>query len=202
MAGKQQIPAIVREFSDAQMMEIAVIENVQRKDLTPIEEALGYQTLLEEFELTQAELGDRIGKSRSSIANTLRLLNLPPEIQKMVGQGRLSAGHARALLGLDDQQAQLELARQVLEEEASVRTVETWVDERGEDREKKQREEETSTEDEPNTQAPEMERIEGEMRDTLGAPVSLQGSLEKGKLVIEFFEREELMRVFEIICSD
>ena len=126
-AGLAMIPAVVRETDDEASIEQALVENLHRQDLTPLEEAAAYQQLLEDFELTHEQLADRVGKSRSAITNTLRLLGLPPGIQHLLADGKLSAGHARALLATPDRALQESLARQAAEEGWSVRAVEEAV---------------------------------------------------------------------------
>lgn len=123
-AGQHQVPVIVREYDDQQMLEVAIIENVQRADLDPIEEAAGYNELIVRFQYTQEKLADVIGKSRSHLANTLRLLRLPDSVQTMVSQGQISAGHARALVGRGDAE---DLARKIVEQSLSVRDIEQLV---------------------------------------------------------------------------
>ena len=126
IVGLEEVPAIIVDFSDQQMMEIALLENIQREDLNAIEEAQAYQTMMEKLKLTQNELAKRIGKSRTHIANTLRLLNLPEKIQEYVLDGSLSMGHARALITLDKERA-LKIAKRVIDEKLSVRDVENIV---------------------------------------------------------------------------
>lgn len=120
-AGQHSLPAVIRELSDAETLEIAIIENVQRADLSPLEEAEAYRRLMDEFDRTQANVADVVGKSRAHVANTMRLLNLPESVRKLVGEGKLSAGHARALLGAEDPEA---LAKRAVAENLSVRAVE------------------------------------------------------------------------------
>jgi ParB family chromosome partitioning protein len=131
-AGLQTIPALVREVDDTTSLEHALVENLQRTDLNPLEEAAAYQQLIEEFGLTHEQVALRVGRSRAAISNTLRLFQLPPAIQKLVAEGRLSAGHARALLGTPDRAFQEALARRVVADGLSVREVEEAVRERGE----------------------------------------------------------------------
>ena len=122
--GLETVPVTVREASDGEVLEIALIENIQRENLNPIEEAYAYRRLIEEFELTQDEIAQRVGKDRSTVANTLRLLQLPPEVQQEIERGALSAGHARALVGLNSDVARIELAREVLARRLTVRETE------------------------------------------------------------------------------
>lgn len=127
MAGLNEVPVIISEFDDKQTAEIALIENIQRENLSAIEEAMGYAALMEEYGLTQEQVANRIGKSRSAVANTLRLLDLPPKVQTLVSDGTLSAGHARALLGLNDHSGIAECAATVVKKELSVRDTEALV---------------------------------------------------------------------------
>lgn len=125
LAGKKTIPVIIVDFTDQQMMEISLLENIQRKDLTPIEEANAYNQLIKKFKYTQEQLAERIGKSRTNVTNMLRLLNLPSEVQKLVNSGKLSYGHARALLSLDDDQQMIDLAKEAISRDLSVRQLES-----------------------------------------------------------------------------
>ncbi len=124
MAGLTEIPAVIREMDDRQASELAMIENLQREDLNPMEEALGYQTLMESYNLTQEETAKIVNKSRPAVANALRLLNLPQEVAQMVAAGTLSAGHARAVLSFEDADTMLEMAQLVVKKDASVREIE------------------------------------------------------------------------------
>jgi len=125
--GRKRAPVIVRELSDEQMLVLALVENLQRESLSPLDEALGYRQLQEGFGLTQQEVAERVGQARSTVANVLRLLNLPESIRAMLAGGRLTAGHGRALLGLEDEEAQLALARKVVADDLSVRATERRV---------------------------------------------------------------------------
>ncbi|MBV8692338.1 MAG: ParB/RepB/Spo0J family partition protein, partial [Actinobacteria bacterium] len=131
-AGLQTVPALVRSATDADSLEQALVENLHRQDLNPLEEAAAYQQLIEDFRLTHDELATRVGKSRAAISNTLRLFQLPPGIQRLVAEGQLSAGHARALLGTPDRAYQEALARRAVGEGLSVRAVEDAIKARGE----------------------------------------------------------------------
>lgn len=127
MAGLSEIPAVILEGDDLRAAQIAVIENVQREDLNPIEEALAYNTLIERFDLTQDQVAKQVGKSRSAVTNLLRLLDLPDEVLELVRDGNLSAGHARALLGLKNEEQMLSLAQKIIEKDLSVRDVEKTI---------------------------------------------------------------------------
>ena len=127
LAGLKTVPVVIREYSPQQAMEIALIENVQREDLNPIEEALAYQRLMQEFSLKQEEIAERVSKNRTTITNCMRLLNLAPEVQQMLIEGRITSGHARALLAVTDPSQQIDLAKKVEQERMSVREVEKAV---------------------------------------------------------------------------
>lgn len=193
-AGLDTIPAIVKEFSDADVMEIALIENLQREDLNPLEEALAYKTLMDEFGLTQEELSKRVGKSRSQIANTVRLLNLEQEIQNLVLEDLLTAGHARALLALQEKKERIKLAKKISEENLSVRQTEEIVKAFSKEVKKKrqQREKEIN---------PVIIDITEKLQRTLGTRVKVKGSEKKGKIEIEFYSGDELERILETIMG-
>ena len=127
IAGLTEIPAIIREMTDGEVMQVALIENLQREDLSPLEEAAGYKTLMDSFGYSQEDVAKTVGKSRSAVANTLRLLSLPDEVKPMLDDGRLSSGHARALLSLGDEEKMLETAERIIKEDLSVRAVEELV---------------------------------------------------------------------------
>jgi ParB family chromosome partitioning protein len=181
LANMLSIPAIVRDADDQHMLTIALIENLQRQDLTPIEEALAYRTLLEEQGLTQELLGRVVGKDRSTVANLVRLLLLPEEIQGHVSRGTLSMGHARALLGLSEPGAQLELCRRALEEGLSVRQVELLVKSFGRRRVQKKA-----------TPDPDIRRLEEDLQRALGTKVRLRRTGKRGRIEIEFYSNDEL----------
>ncbi len=127
LAGFKNIPAILKDYTDRQMMEIALVENLQREDLNPIEEAQAYNKMMDEFNMTQADVAKKVGKSRSSIANAVRLLNLPPKIQVYVSRGTISMGHARTLLSLEESKNQIEVADLIIEKNFSVRQTEEYI---------------------------------------------------------------------------
>lgn len=182
-AGLARIPAIVREASDAEALELALVENVLREDLNPLEEAQAYQRLLGEFGWTQEDLGRRIGKDRSSVANALRLLRLPDIIQEDLRQGRLTMGHARALLGLPTSSAQLRVRQRILAQDWSVRATEASVQTRSQHRLR------------PRRRSADIEALEEELRLALGTRVRLAGSLARGRVEIPYASTEELERL-------
>lgn len=181
-AGLHEIPVVVLQATDQEMLELAIIENVQRADLNPIEEALGYEQLINEFGYSQADLAGAIGKSRSYLANALRLLKLPEDARKLVSEGALSAGHARALLSLENPD---ETARLAVQKGLSVRELEKLA----QNNKKQQLKEKSSSSQkaDPNTNA-----LEKELIDTLGLPVSLRVQGEKGSVSISFNTLDQL----------
>lgn len=191
LAGIKEIPCIIREFENREAMELALVENLQREDLNPIEEAEGYQQLMETFSLTQEEVGQRVGKSRSAIANSLRLNNLCKEIKDMVIDGRLSQGHARALLSLDDTEAQLLIANRIISENLNVRQTETIVSTYGQAKPEKQA---------PNPiMAKYYKEVETNLSSKFGTKVKIHEGAKKGKIEIEYYSKEDLERIlFEL----
>lgn len=190
-AGKKTVPAIVRHTEDADLLRDALLENLHRAQLNPLEEAAAYQQLLDDFQCTQEELSKRIAKSRPQISNTLRLLKLPPLVQRRVAAGVLSAGHARALLGLNDPAAMERLAQQIVAEGLSVRATEEKVTLSGEEK--------LITPRRPKQVDPELSTWAQELGDYLDTRVKIAQGIRKGKITIEFASVEDLQRILEII---
>jgi ParB family transcriptional regulator, chromosome partitioning protein len=190
LAGLAQIPAIVRETSDDDMLRDALIENLHRQQLNPLEEAAAYQQLLDDFSATHEELARRVGRSRPHISNTIRLLNLPAGVQKRVAAGVLSAGHARALLTVDDLQAQEQLAHRIVAEGLSVRAVEEIVA-LGAHETKTPRKQEPR----PKPVAPALRELADRLSDTFDTRVKVELGQRKGKIVVEFATLEDLERI-------
>ncbi len=185
MAGLFRIPALLVELdSPGEMLELALVENLQRKDLNPIEEAQAYQRLMEERGFTQAQISERVGKERSSVANSIRLLRLPTLVQDYLVQGRMTSGQARPLLGLDDEEKQVELARKIVEEGVSARRVEGMIRPR---RRRARREPE------------EILALEGRLREMFGTGVRIIQGKGKGRIEIEFYSKEDLERILEVL---
>lgn len=196
LAGLKTVPAVVREYSVQQAMEIALIENLQREDLNPIEEAQAYQRLIEEFSLKQEEIAERVSKNRTTVTNSLRLLNLNPEVQQMLVEGRLTSGHARALLAVADPKQQLELAKKVEAEHMSVREVEKAVKLLGKEKKEKKKD--------PVDEAVELvfQDMENRMKTVMGTKVNIsRKDKTKGKIEIEYYSEAELERLVELIES-
>ncbi len=189
LAGLERVPAIVRQLADRDQLEVALVENVQRADLDPIDEALAYRQLIDEFGLTQATVADRVGKARATVANMLRLLDLHPEVQAAIADGRISEGHGRALGGLSTD-SQAHVVTTVIDQGLSVRQTEELVRRLREPRP-------TTTATSRRAKDPDLERLEEELRQRLGTKVSLSRSRKGGRIVIEYYSDEELGRLYE-----
>ncbi|MDR1927748.1 MAG: ParB/RepB/Spo0J family partition protein [Oscillospiraceae bacterium] len=198
LAGLAEIPAVVKELSDEEAMAAALIENLQREDLNPMEEAQGYQRLMETFGLTQEEAARRVGKSRPVVANALRLLRLPEELHALLRGGRLSGGHARALLGLVSVAEIVPAANEVLEKDLSVRETEKLVKRRNAEEENGG--EQTMPKE---RRASFFDEVELSLAQSLGRKIKVQtsGREEAGRLVIDFFEREDLARLAHALSA-
>ncbi len=196
--GRETIPAIIRDTADDQMLRDALLENIHRVDLNPLEEAAAYQQLLEEFGVTHEELARRIGRSRPRISNTIRLLNLPPSVQRRVAAGVLSAGHARALLALTDPELQEQLAQRIVAEGLSVRATEELVA-LGGDVEGKRK---TPAPRRPKPQAPAVAELAERLSDRFDTRVRVDLGRRKGKIVVEFATVEDLERIVSLMGLD
>jgi ParB family transcriptional regulator, chromosome partitioning protein len=190
-AGKETIPAIVRQVSDEQAMEMTIVENLQRSDLNPMEQARAYERLTREFHLTQEQMAKRTGKDRASVGNFLRLLKLPVEIQGQVEEGVLSFGHARALLPLEDPQTILKAAQKVAALSMSVRQTESYV--------QKVVNPETSSGEEPKEKAidPNVREVQVQLQQALGLKVRIEDKKGRGRVIIEYGKLEEFDRLLE-----
>ncbi|MHC5251566.1 ParB/RepB/Spo0J family partition protein [Listeria kieliensis] len=190
-AGLKEIPAVVRKLNDQEMMELSVIENLQREDLSALEEAESYDFLMKNLKLTQAKLAERVGKSRPYVANFIRLLSLPDEVQDMIRSGELSAGHARALLALKQKKNIIPLAKKTVKEELTVRQLEKLVTDINEN---------VSRETKKPKKVPVFIReSENQLRDKFGTAVSIKRTNKKGKIEIEFLSDDDLDRILEIL---
>lgn len=197
LAGLTEIPVLIRSFTELEKTEIALIENLQREDLSPVEEAQGYKTLIDAGSLTQEQVAQRVGKSRVSVANSLRLLKLPTEILETLDKGRISAGHARALLAVQDEASRNRLFRRILEQELSVREVEKEAAKSQDQGSTKVRPERPK---EP-AKSPELRSLEQSLIERLGTKVSIRGSETRGKIEISYYSMEDLERVLSLIAD-
>lgn len=192
IAGLKEIPAIVKKYDDDKLFEIALAENLQREDLNPMEEAAGYSKLSTDFNLSQDEIAKRVGKSRSAVANAMRLLNLDSRVQELVKNGKLSSGHARSILPIENGDEQFELAEKIIDEELSVRETESLVkrllEKKPEAAEKKSK---------FNTEG--YNKLEENLRDILGTKVKLKSGKNKGAIEIEYYSDEDLDRIMTLM---
>jgi ParB family chromosome partitioning protein len=192
MVGLTRVPVIVKEATPQEMLELALVENIQRADLNPLEEAAAYQQLMDDFGLTQAQVAEKVGKSRVTVANSVRLLRLPDEIKRALAEGQISEGHARALLALNKRANQLKGLEATVKKGLSVRQTEEMVRRMVASAQPKRRSEPPS---------PETEALENEFRNALGTKVRLFRSKKGGKLVIQFYSEEELEAIYRIIVG-
>ena len=188
----KEIPAIVRKYNDEQVAEIALIENLQRENLNPIEEAVGYNLLMEEFNLTQEVISQRVGKSRSTVANSLRLLSLDAAIQKLITDGSLTSGHARAVLSVDDSEMRMALAKKIIDGGLNVRQAEALAKELMKKKPPKKAKEKSAADIEA-------ERIANSLSSAIGTKVSISHGAKKGKIEIEYYGNDDLERILGIL---
>jgi len=200
IVGLKFVPVVIRDYNDQQMMEIALVENLQREDLNPLEEAEAYNKLIQEFGLTQEEVAQKVGKSRPAVANTLRLLQLPEEIKQLVAKNVISMGHARTILSLTDQELQHKVCKEIIEKNLSVRETEELIyslQQKNVTRETKKAK--------PKYKDPQWTYLENRLVQHFGTKAMIQPMNKKGKggkITIEFYSQEELDRILELIFSD
>ena len=187
MAGLTEVPVVIRELDDRETMELALIENLQRENLTPVEEAKGYKTLMDTYGFTQEEISSSVGKSRSAVANSLRLLNLPEEITEMVTEGKISGGHGRALLSLEDKELIIKAAKEIVEKDLSVRQTEKLV--------KKIKSENKNTPVKKENKSNFLKEVELALNENLGRKISVSQKGEGGILTIELYSQEDLIDI-------
>ncbi|WP_026487114.1 ParB/RepB/Spo0J family partition protein [Caldanaerobius polysaccharolyticus] len=192
LLGMKEIPAVVKNVSDEEVLQLALIENLQREDLNPIEEAMAYKALIEEHGMTQEDVSQRIGKSRSAIANSIRLLNLDQRVIDYLITGELTTGHARALLSLEEGDAQFEAAKKVIKEGLNVRQTESLVKRMLSGPSKNKRVNESNTT---------YRFIQEDMEKALGTKITIKKSKNKGRIEIEFYSDEDLQRIYEYLCN-
>lgn len=193
----EKIPAVIKELTDQQMIEIALIENIQRHDLDPVEEAAAYKRLLEEFHLTQEQVAARVGKSRPLIANMLRLLNLPPEVLALLSQGKLSVGHVRPLLSITEKEEQIAIALDMLEKAMSVRQAEKYVQEAVEEQQAG-RSRKKGKGSAPAKLPPDIAQLEERLRDLCRTKVKISYTEGKGRIEIDYYNDDDLDRIFNL----
>ncbi len=193
MAGLKEVPEIIMDLDEEKLLEVSLIENIQREDLNAIEEGKAYQRLLNDFKLTQEELSKKIGKSRTAISNTMRLLQLDNRVQNYIIESVLSEGHGRALLGLEDKENQYKTAQLVIDENLSVRETEKIVKKINEE------ENENNKSNEEKKINPYYKDLQNRLQNYFGTKVKLNNKNNKGKIEIEYYSEEDLQRIIEII---
>ena len=193
LAGIKEVPAIIMELTEKEVFEVSLIENIQRQDLNPIEEAKAYKQLLNDFKLTQEELSKKIGKSRTAIANIMRLTNLDERVQQYLIEGVILEGHGRTLLGISDGNLQCEIAQKIIDEDMSVRELERLIKSIN----KEAAEETRDIKDKELN--PYYKDIREKLQDYFGTKVSLSNKKNKGKIEIEYYSEEDLQRILDII---
>ena len=176
------VPAVIKKMADKQKLEVAIIENVQRENLNPIEEAFAYQRLMEEFDMTQQDVAEKVGKSRPAVGNTIRLLELPEEVKAALAEKRINTGQARALLGLDDRTKQLDMLSSMLGQRITVRDLEKNV---------------SKQTGGPKRRDPNLAYLEDKLRNTLGTKVTVTQKGERGTIVIDYYSKDELGRLIK-----
>ncbi len=192
LAGLNTIPALIKDFTELQVMEVALIENLQREDLNPIEEANAFINLMNEFNLTQEQIAEKIGRSRSAIANTIRLLGLTNDVKKFIISGDLTSGHARTLVIIENEDLQKSAAEYIINNKLSVRETENYI--KGL-LNKKQKNKNTKLEN------PEYKYVEDKLKNILGTKVKLNANKNKGKITIEYYSNDELDRLLEFFYN-
>ncbi len=194
LAGLVKIPAVIREYTDKEIMEVSLIENIQRQDLNPIEEAVAFKNLIDEYKMKQDDLAERVSKSRSAITNALRLLKLDDKVKAMLAEGLISTGHARALLAVEDKNKQQILATKIFDEKLSVRETEKLVKQILENKEPKK-------EEKPSEKLI-YKKLEDSLKSIIGSKVSIKGRDNgKGKIEIDYYSIEELDRITELLSN-
>lgn len=196
MAGLSEVPVVIREMTDSEMTQIALIENLQREDLNSVEEALGYKSLMDAYNLTQDEVAKAVGKSRPAVANVMRLLNLPEEIQSMLKEGEISAGHARALLGIADKETMIKIAKSIASQDLTVRDVERLAKKQSSDKKPK-------AEKQHQKRAPIYDEVELSLNEHLSRRVKVMNDKENnGTLQIEFYSEDDLVQLAKLLGGE
>jgi len=194
LAGLTKIPAVIREYTDKEIMEVSLIENIQRQDLNPIEEALAFKNLIDEYKMKQDDLAERVSKSRSAITNALRLLKLDDKVKAMLAEGLISTGHARAILAVEDKNKQQILATRIFDEKLSVRETEKLVKQILENKESKK--------EEKSSEKLIYKKLEDSLKSIIGSKVSIKSKDNgKGKIEIDYYSIEELDRITELLST-
>lgn len=194
MAGLNELPIIVKDFSEQQTLEVALVENIQREDLNPMELASAYNLLMEQFDLNQDDVADKVGKSRPAVANILRLLKLTPYVQEKLRDNEISYGHARALLAIKESKVQKQLTDLIIEKKLSVRDIEKYIQQLAQQKDKKKSEKPSYN--------PFYREIQEDLQKLFGTKVSISKGAKKGKIEIEYYSDDELARIIQIINTN
>lgn len=189
LAGLKKVPIIIRNYTDSEIAEVALIENLQREDLNPIESALAIKELIDNYNLTQEQISEKIGKSRSAVTNTLRLLSLSPQVIQMIKDGRLSAGHGKILVAITDEETQYRIATMAVEGKISVRELEKYLQTIANRPEKKTNKKQLSLE---------LIDFGNKLQQTLATKVQIKGTERKGKILIEYYSKDDLNRIYNL----
>ena len=192
--GLKKIPAIIKTFNNEKSLEIALVENIQREDLNPVEQANAFKRLIDEFKLTQQELAEATGKSRTLVTNTIRLLKLNPEIQKNISEGKISFGHAKLLLSIEDEEVQRAVCDRIIANDLSVRDTERLIKNIEKAQKKQFKVKNITIERFPD--------VEGKLRDVLGTKISILYDGKKGKISIDFYSKEDLRRIAGLLLKE
>lgn len=195
IAKLKTVPVIIVDYDEKKMQEISLIENIQRENLNPIEEAQAIRFLMQEYDLTQEEISERIGKSRPVIANSLRLLYLPDSVMEMIKEGKITAGHGRAIAGINDEALQIKLAEETMNLGYSVRALENRI-------QNLHQKERKGRSDKKESQSSEMKYLERMFREKTGTKVHITGSEEKGKIVFEYASKDQLQQVYDCLIGE
>ena len=187
LVGNQTIPAVIKDYSDSEIAEVSLLENLQREDLNPMECARAMKKLMDDYGWTQEKVADRLGKSRPVVANTVRLLNLEPEVIEMIEQGKISAGHARSLVAVTNKKAQIKLAKQVCDKKLTVRDLEKAVRQAN------------GTAPMQTSQSVELRQLVDDMKRVFGTKVSVLGTDQRGRIFIDYYNRADLDRIAELV---
>ncbi len=202
LAGLEKIPAFLKKYSPEKMLEVALIENIQREDLNPLEEALAFQKLMEMGNLSQEEVAKRVGKNRSTVANSLRLLKLPEDMQRSLSEGKITAGHARAILSVVNGTDQRILFGKITGSELSVREAERLASEMNGTYKPTEKSSKKTSSVPVENRDPDLVSVEQQLIGILGTKVSIKGSLERGSISIEYFSADDLDRVYSLIAKE
>lgn len=192
--GLKNIPVIIKDVTQKEELEISLVENIQRENLNPIEEALAYSSLIEAYNITQEELSQRVGKSRTAITNLIRLLSLDDQIRKWIMEGKLTSGHARTVLAIEDKKEHIHFTDYIMKKELSVREAEVLS--------KKWKKTDNAKKSSKVEKDPEIKRLEKDLQQKIQTRVSISGDSKKGKILIDYFSQEELERILEILGID